>query len=268
MHNHFFLVWMAIVFLTSVFHTGIAQAEAALVCTDPVTLEIGEGQSETLQIVLMNAKNIYGIDLQATFDPTVVQVVDADSKQKGIQMKSGGFLKPDYLVHNTADNKTGTLRYVVTQVNPTPPANGKGVLLSIQFQGKERGASSKLNISSVVISNRRGIKQPVSTRGADLVIVPQKPPTPTPLPTHTRISAPPTLPAVAFIQTTSQPPARTKPTLARDNQVGDVERRLPLSDQILTYISVGGFFGAILFSGLSVWMLTAKRRKERNLKKK
>jgi hypothetical protein len=258
---------MALV-LALVLQAGLAQTGTALVCTDPVLLEIGEGQVETLQIVLVNAKNIYGIDLQAAFDPTVVQVVDADPKQKGIQMTSGVFLKPDYAVRNIADNKTGMLRYVITQVKPTLPANGKGIVLSIQFRGKVADTSTKLTIKSAVIADLRGNKPAVTTQDADLVIVPKKLSTSTHLPTQTRISATPTVPAIAFIQTRSRSPVRLSVTPTQHKSVGEAERQSGLSDQVPTYISICGFAGAILFSGLSVWLLMAKHHKERDEKEK
>jgi len=135
---------------------ALAQEGKALVRTEPAVLEVGKGQIETLQILLVNAQNVYGIDLQAGFDPAVVEVVDADPDQAGIQMTPGSFLKPDFVVRNVADNQAGALHYVVTQLNPTPPANGEGVILSIQFLGKATGIETALTILSVQIADRRG----------------------------------------------------------------------------------------------------------------
>ncbi len=137
-HNHF-LGWIAILILATGFQPGGLQAGETLVYANPDRLEIGAGQSEILQILLVNAEKIYGIDMQATFDPAVVEIVDADSRQTGIQMMPGGFLKADFAVRNLADNKNGTLRYVITQLNPTPPASGKGIILSISLPGQEDG---------------------------------------------------------------------------------------------------------------------------------
>jgi len=273
MRYHLLSGWITILFLISGFQAGNLQAGEALVCTDPVRLEIGAGQIETLQILLVNADNIYGIDLQATFDPAVV---DADSEQTGVQMLSGVFLKPDFTVRNMADNKTGTLRYVVTQLNPTPPAHGTGIVLLVHFRGKIPGSSSKLTIPSVVIADRRGIKRPVTTRGADLVIVTQKPSTPTPHPTPTIIPTTPALFTASLTQARSQPSAqpsttatrniaRTHPeaTTAQNNPARVPERDSAVSDRVLTYVTVGGFSGSILLFGLTVWLCAAKRRKER-----
>jgi hypothetical protein len=40
------------------------------------------------------------------------------------------------------------------------------------------------------------------------------------------------------------------------------------SDQVLAYVTVGGFSGALLLFVLTVWLLASKRRKERLAKSK
>jgi hypothetical protein len=293
MHSHLFLGWITILALTSGLQAGNPQYTEALLSTDPVKLEIVAGQVGTLQILLSNANNIYGIDFQATFDPAVVQVVDADSGLKGVQMAPGAFLKPDFMVRNLADNKTGTLRYVVTQLTPTPPVSGKGIILSVQFRGKTPGTSSKLTILSAVVADRHGVKQPVTTRGADLVIIAPKPSTPTPLPNPTLIPAEPTWAAATITLPGSQPTARASATATRNNPTAqpvatalkinpqgrpsmnaqddparETGRNPVVSDWVLTYVSSGVLCGAILLFGLLIWLLAAKRRKDKTAKLK
>jgi hypothetical protein len=289
MRSHLLPGWIMILILAAGFPSGMPRAGEALVCTDPVRLEIGAGQSETLQILLVNADKVYGIDLQAAFDPAVVEVVDADSKKPGIQMLPGGFLKADYAARNLADNKTGTLRYVATQLNPTPPSSGRGIILSIRFRGRKAGTHTRVTIVSAVIADRRGIKQPVTTRGGDLVIVKPKPSTPTPVAVPTNFLPAPALPTSTLAQAGSQPTAYPSPTarltdgpaqpgaivfqddapiLSGSIPIQEHPARSPgadaaLSDRALTYVTVGGFSGAILFFGLTVWLLAAKRRKNR-----
>lgn len=270
-----------ILVLASGFLAGNPQAGEALVCADPARLEIGSGQTKTMRILLVNAQNIYGIDLQATFDPAVVEVVDADSKKKGVQMITGDFLKPDFTIRNTVDNEAGILQYVVTQLNPTPPANGKGTLLIIRFRGKASGTSSRFTITSAVIADRHGTKQPVTTQGADLVIVREKSSTSTPSATAIFSRAIPTWSAPTLTQVRSQ--STEKPSLTDtpnnlptmpeastilDNPAWIPERGPAISDRVLTYVTVGGFSGAVLLSGVSVWLLVAKRRKEKTAKSK
>jgi hypothetical protein len=282
--------------LTAGLKAGNLQNGETLLCTDPVRLEIGAGQIEILKIRLENADKIYGIDLQAKFDPAVVEVVDADSEQAGIQMLPGAFLKPDFVVRNQVDNTTGTLDYVITQLRPTPSASGAGIVMRVHFLGKTQGTSSKLTFTSAVIADRRGNKQPVTTRGAELVIVAPSPPTATPRPTHTphptNTAKPtaPTLPAASLTPDSANPstqPIQTVSTiipaiLPEANAVqskspmkigetvaGIDPGRIPglglgISERLLTFITVGGFSGAVLLLGLTVGLLAEKRRKERH----
>jgi hypothetical protein len=254
---------MTILVLALTFQASFAQEEKAILHTEPAVLEVGKGQIETLQIMLVNAQNVYGIDLQAAFDPAVVEVVDADSEQDGIQMTPGPFLKPDFVLFNTADNEAGTLHYVVTQLNPTPPANGEGVILSIQFLGKATGIETALTILSVQIADRRGVKQPVTAQDADLVAVPPKPPTSTPALTSTPILATLTFFMPTVTRSRSQPTARPTESAEQDYPTNGAEVNSVSPDRILTYVTVGSFLGSTLLIGLSVWLLASKRRKER-----
>jgi hypothetical protein len=300
MHSHLLSGLISLLVLAAGFQAGNFQVGEALVCTDPIRLEIGAGQVEILKILIENADKIYGIDLQATFDPAVVEVVDADSEQTGVQMLSGAFLKPDFVARNQVDNTTGTLRYVITQLKPTPVASGTGIVLKIHFLGKTQGASSKLTFTSAVIADRRGNKQAVTTRGADLVIVAPNPPTPTPHPTHTPHPTKTTKPTAPALPVASLTPARAQPTTQPSPTVSNIIATLPpnatavqnwppaqsdeaiagidaaripgmdpvVSDRWLTTITVGGFSGAVLLLGLTAGLLAAQRRKERNAKSK
>ena len=191
-----------------------AQVDDTVIRPEPAVLEIGQGQVETVQIVLENAQAVYGIDLRIRFDPAVVQVVDADPSRDGIQMTPGAFVQPDFLVRNAADNQAGSLQYVVSQVNPTSPANGTGVVLTIEFQGQALGEQSELTIGFVEIADRRGNKLSVQPQNGTLKVIPPRPETPTPAPTATATVPPPTAvrstsedKAVAASVSTSSSPA-------------------------------------------------------------
>jgi hypothetical protein len=276
-----FMGWLTILIMSLGLQADYPQEGEALVCTDPVRLEIGAGEISTIRILLVNAHNIYGIDLQATFDPAVVEVVDADTQKTGVQMISGEFLKPDFAIRNVADNNAGTLRYVVTQLNPSAPATGKGTILLIQFRGKVSGTSTKLTINSAVIADRSGTKQPVTTQGANLVIVSAKSLAATAPATPNFIPADPTWPGATLTSTRSRlsaqantnaisnnPATQPRMTAHPINPAWIPETGPAVSDQVLSYVTVGCFSGAILLCGLSVWLLASKPRKVRTGKSK
>ena len=231
-----------------------AQGGNAVFRTDPPTLQIGEGQVETVKIILENAQGVYGVDYQLTFDPNVVEVVDSDPDRDGIQMIPGDFIKPDFIVINLADNAAGTLHYVAAQVNPTPPAVGTGVILLVQFRGKILGGQSNLTITSAQIADQHGNKMPNEDQSGDLVIVPPKPPTPT-LSLAVTPSFTPTVELItALIETpTSSSTVQNDPSSNTPENIN--------SDRVYTAIIYAGFGGAILLIILSMRMLISKRKK-------
>lgn len=223
-------------------------------------LEIGAGQVEMLEILLVEAKDIYGVDLQASFDPAVVEVVDTDRVQSGVQMTPQPFIRPDYVVLNLADNKKGMLHYVVTQLSPTLPANGAGAILSIQFRGKGTGMRTTLTFLSVQIANQRGVKLAVTAQGAELLVVPPKPATPTPAMIATIFSDTqiPYPPISTRTSVPVQPDATARPTeISFDGK----ENNHAFNDKILVYGTVFGFLGSAVLISLAVWLLRVKRQK-------
>ena len=78
--------------------------------------------------------------MRAKFDPAVLEVVDANPAQDGVQIVPGSFLKPDFVVRSLADNAAGTIWYASTQVSPTLPVSGTGVLFSAVLRAKVAAA--------------------------------------------------------------------------------------------------------------------------------
>lgn len=149
-----------------------AQSQATVIRSDPAVLEINPGQVATLTIVLAEAQDVYGIDVSASFDPQLVEVVDADPAKDGIQLTVGAFPQPDFVARNIADNQAGTLRYAVTQVNPTEPASGSGAVVSMQFRAKAANGQSALTIGPVELADRTGTLLDVQAESGMIRIVP------------------------------------------------------------------------------------------------
>jgi hypothetical protein len=71
-------------------------------------------------------------------------------------MGMGFFPVPEFVARNAADNAAGTLQYAITQVNPTPPAFGRGIVMTIELRGKATGTTS-LAFDTVEMADRSGI---------------------------------------------------------------------------------------------------------------
>lgn len=107
-------------------------------------LKVKVGKEVTVEVRIENTPEIRGVDVHLTFDPVLLEVVDADKDVAGVQVKPGKFLNPDkgsFLQHQV-DNEAGTIDYALVVLNPAPPAEGNGVLMRITFRGKADGLAA------------------------------------------------------------------------------------------------------------------------------
>lgn len=114
-----------------------------------------------IPVEIQNVNGLYALDIAFTFDPTVMAAEDADSSQPGIQMALGSFLDPGMVLYNTVDNQKGTAHFVMTQVNPSEPKSGSGILLVIYFKTLKAGDTA-LTFTNLQLSSRDGLEIPVT----------------------------------------------------------------------------------------------------------
>lgn len=141
----------------------------AIVRPEPIALQLDAGEIASVEILLENARNVYGIDVSGTFNPSIVEIVDADPTANGIQMIAGEFPQPDFVAVNSADNVAGTFRFVTTQVNPTQPATGAGTVFSFEVRGRA-GGKTDLAINLVEMADRDGMLLASSTSSATIEV--------------------------------------------------------------------------------------------------
>ena len=106
----------------------------------------GLGETVDLDIRVVDVTDLYGGRVQITFDPTVIQVRDADPRGSapGVQIRPGDFLDlfNQFVLVNLADNTAGTIDFAVTQLHPAVARSGSGVLATIQFEAAGEGSSA------------------------------------------------------------------------------------------------------------------------------
>lgn len=134
-----------------------APSSDAIVRCEPVSTE---GARVTVDIYVENVAELYGADVQMSFNTRHTQVVDAvpDSPSVDIELLDT-FLSPDFVVRRTANNSQGTVWYAATQVNPSVPVTGSGSLARVTFVGLSVGDVS-IPISSHELVRRNGTTIP------------------------------------------------------------------------------------------------------------
>jgi hypothetical protein len=109
-----------------------------------------------INLVLANVIDLYGAEIQLSYDPTQLQVRDDNSRLEGVQITPGPLLALDnrFVVKNTADAESGLITFAFTLLRPAPPISGEGVLATIVFEIKGTGPFSIAIIEAQMSSSQ------------------------------------------------------------------------------------------------------------------
>lgn len=146
-----------------------AQAEAAAEVGVFEDYAVPPGTRVEVPIAIRGVEALYAVDIELQFDPALLAVEDANPNMDGVQPALGTFLDAGLTLFNSVDNDQGILRFVMTQVNPSEPKSGDGILLVLYFQALAEGESS-LTVNMVELSDRLGEAIPVTGVGATVTI--------------------------------------------------------------------------------------------------
>ena len=132
-------------------------------------LEIPLDVRVEVAVEVRDVVELYAVDLTIRFDPAILQVEDANPNQRGVQPGLATFLDAGMTLYNEVDNETGTVRFVMSQINPSEGKSGSGDLLVLYFVGKRAG-TSQITVEAVELANRFGEGIPVSGEDAEIVV--------------------------------------------------------------------------------------------------
>lgn len=190
----------------------------------PTSQTINVGAQTTVALYLENVQDLYGYQTAIVFDPSLLEVIDADPSKAGIQVELGTFLQPDFSPQNNADNNVGAVVCVVSQLAPTSAVSGSGTLLTITFRGKAQGTSS-VRFTELKLARVDGSEIAATRYDATITVGTGMPTTPTPTspsttptPTSTSPSMTPTATPTAT-PTPTQTPVTPTPTHVPGQQI-------------------------------------------------
>jgi len=153
--------WIAllsvIIFLGGQFSPASAQTSAQVGVFQ--AYEIQPGARVEIPIEIRNVQDLYAVDLEIHYDPRILTFEDANPQMDGIQPALGTFLDAGMVLYNTVDPEAGIIRFVMTQVNPSEPKSGSGVLIVLYAVGAAEGEST-LEVVRADLSTREGVAIP------------------------------------------------------------------------------------------------------------
>ena len=172
---------------------------------EPEASTIGVGETREVAVVIENVTNLAGVEIYIVFDPTVVEVVDADPDKEGVQVARGELLGPGFEINQVSE---GMIEYILTVLDQEP-ASGNGEVIRITFRGIAEG-ETHLTFDSALLADPQSSGIGASLRNGYITVGSgsqgEGEPTPSsPLPTPTRVAPPEELP-------TPTPPPLPTPT--------------------------------------------------------
>lgn len=155
----------------------------------PSPARLPTGNSITLDLWVRDVPALAGEGLYLRFDPTLLQVVDADPVTPGVQIALGSFFTPNYTQINSVDNAAGLISLACTRLY-APYPSGSGILAHITFQavgaGTAQVAFRTTPPEATELTAPDGLQYALTlTNGIVEVVAPAPTATPTPVATNT-----------------------------------------------------------------------------------
>jgi hypothetical protein len=146
-----------------------AQTTAAVtpvVRVSPAAGTYDVGDKVLVEVWVDDVTDLYGADIQMTFSSYNMTVLDGDPALPGVQVTpSNDLLAPDLVIKKVVDNQLGTIWYGVTQLNPTLPASGSGILFSFEVS-ITRPLAGEIVIVEQTLADRNGVTIPAGVQNA------------------------------------------------------------------------------------------------------
>jgi hypothetical protein len=240
---------------------AFAQSAPVVVRITPATTQVGIGQTVDLAVEVVDVQAMYGFDVSVSFNPNAVELVDTDPNQVGVQVSLGTFMDAGFVIIDQVDNDAGSLRFAMTQLNPSVPKSGTGNLVVMSFKGKQVNLTSEINLTSVQIAQYDGTKISTFTKsGLVQVVQSVHGPTTTAIPYRPPGTA---LPAVDLVISPTPYLATSTPPVGAivETQISP-DHVAPGNVQVTPAIiglAIGIGLGCILF-GFVISMIVNKRR--------
>ena len=161
----FIFVLILYIFVLSGPQSTRAQAGAQVGVLEPLTVVPDTVVEVPIQVA--DVTGLYAVDIEFTFDPSVVTAEDADPASPGVQLGIGNFLDAGLVLYNEVNNQQGIARFVMTQVNPSEPKSGSGILVVLYLEGVQVGKSA-LSMTNVQLADHTGTEIPSSGASSTL----------------------------------------------------------------------------------------------------
>ncbi|HXE74298.1 MAG TPA: cohesin domain-containing protein [Candidatus Xenobia bacterium] len=142
--------------------TSVAAATPLRIAFQPAQSRLKVGAQAAVEVTLSNAKDVFSVPFQFSFDPKVVELVE---------VHHGGFMagdQPATLVHRV-DKEAGTAIVSISRPPGTGGVSGSGIMVTLLFRGVAAGRSP-IQIQNVLARDAKQQPLNVEASVAELVV--------------------------------------------------------------------------------------------------
>ena len=118
---------------------AFSATSTAMVYVDPQNTTKDIDETFTVDIVVADVENLYGIDIQFKWYPSILEYVNHTAKIPVDTYPDGILHEPGILVMDDVDAVAGTYRVAYASMDPAPPFDGTGTIFEIVFHAKTNG---------------------------------------------------------------------------------------------------------------------------------
>jgi len=113
-----------------------------IVKVDPQTISVNVGETSTVNIIIIEVQNLYGIEVELFWNSSILKPVNVDVR---LGQTDGVLYNPIYIVENST--LEGKYVLAATSYSPAPSFNGSGNIVRITFNVTNLG-DSKLDLET------------------------------------------------------------------------------------------------------------------------
>jgi hypothetical protein len=137
------------------FHGAYSQENPVIYVSPASVIGLNPPQNFTIQVIIANITDLYGIDIQFRWDPTILDYVKHTAKVPVEIYPDGVLYQPEFLIKDVVNATAGTYWLAHACMDPAPVFTGTGIAFNMTFHVKGQG-HCVLEIYGSNLSNKGG----------------------------------------------------------------------------------------------------------------
>ncbi len=135
--------------------TPTLEPDQTVVKVDPESLVVSLcSEQESMAIQVENVTSLAAVQLEVTYDPDVIEVIDANDSQTGVQVKVDEAFADGFIALNNVDTANGRISFAATLLG-SDKIDGDTGLITIDWRPQKAGVSA-VTLEDVILANTNG----------------------------------------------------------------------------------------------------------------